>query len=218
VPGLALFDLDNTLADRAAAFGRWSERFVTQRGLGSGALEFLVAADEDGLATREAFFDAVRREFAINDPVDELIARYRTEYPREYDRRDEPTLAALRRLRDAGWRVGIVTNGPATQEEKIRLSGLAEVVDAVCVSELVGATKPERAIFEEAARRCAVPLHGWMIGDSATADVGGGIAVGLRTAWLARGRTWPEPAYRPDVIVQDVPEAVQAILAADDDR
>jgi FMN phosphatase YigB (HAD superfamily) len=39
-----------------------------------------------------------------------------------------------------------------------------------------------------------------MVGDSGEHDIGGGAGVGLRTAWVSRGRTWPAGLpYSPDV-------------------
>ncbi|GLX10425.1 hypothetical protein [Microbispora sp. NBRC 16548] len=46
----ALFDLDNTLADRDEAFRRWAEEFADVHGLGDEAVERLVALDEHGYA------------------------------------------------------------------------------------------------------------------------------------------------------------------------
>ncbi|GIH64336.1 HAD family hydrolase [Microbispora siamensis] len=60
----------------------------------------------------------------------------------------------LARLRTAGWRVAIVTNGRAdNQLGKIRRIGLDEVVDGWAVSEAEGVRKPDRGLFEIAATR-----------------------------------------------------------------
>ncbi len=50
---LLLVDLDNTLIDRAGAFGRWSREFASARGGGPADAQWLVAADRDGLEPRE---------------------------------------------------------------------------------------------------------------------------------------------------------------------
>jgi HAD superfamily hydrolase (TIGR01549 family) len=211
--GLALFDLDNTLADRAAAFRQWSEAFVSEQRLGHSAVAALIEADDDGQATRPDFFRAVKQRFDLQASIESLTTDYRTRYPYRYYRSEPDTLAGLRRLREVGWKVAVVTNGPPSQEEKIRLTGLEGVVDAWCVSEMVGASKPEPWIFEEAARRCGAPLTGWMVGDSPEADIAGGIAVGLRTVWLTRGRAWRESSYWPDAAVPTIGDAIQIILA-----
>jgi len=213
MPGLALFDLDNTLADRAAAFRRWCEAFVGEQRLGRSAIAALIEADNDGHATRTDFFGTVKQRFDLPASIESLTADYRARYPYRYYRCEPDTLAGLHRLKKAGWKVAIVTNGPPSQEEKIRLAGLEGAVDAWCVSEMLGAAKPEPRIFEEAARRCGVPLKGWMVGDCPEADIAGGIGVGLRTVWLARGRTWGEPSYRPDAVVPAIGDAIQLILA-----
>jgi putative hydrolase of the HAD superfamily len=53
------------------------------------------------------------------------------------------------------------------------------------------------------------PLTGWMIGDNAEYDVGGGAAVGLDTVWLPRGKAWPEALpYRPTRVADDCAAAI----------
>jgi putative hydrolase of the HAD superfamily len=76
------------------------------------------------------------------------------------------------------------------------------VVPGWTISEGAGVRKPDRRIFEVAAAAAGVPLGpaAWMVGDSAQADVGGGVAAGLRTAWVTLNRDWPaDLTFRPDV-------------------
>ena len=47
-------------------------------------------------------------------------------------------------------------------------------------------------------------VGGWMVGDSALHDVSGAQAVGLSTAWLSRGRTWPTELDPPTEILQSL--------------
>ena len=56
---LVLFDLDNTLIDRAASFLRWAARFARACSLGPEDVAWLVATDEDGFADRHVFMAAV---------------------------------------------------------------------------------------------------------------------------------------------------------------
>ena len=92
----------------------------------------------------------------------------------------------------------MVTNGPPSQLLKIDATNLAGEFDAICVSSIVGSRKPERRIFEEAAKICEVPLNGWMVGDSPNADVGSTLA-------------------RPDAEVDTIDEAVSRILDHQDE-
>lgn len=210
---IALFDLDNTLIDRDRGFLEWVTWFVRSRGLGDDDVEWLVAVDDDGQVSRRDFFSAVRAHFGLRESVDALVDAYRVEAPTFY-RPDPVLLHALGTLRRAGWRNAIVTNGPASQEDKIRAAGLDAVVDGWYCSGVVGVAKPGRSIFEAAARRRS-PLSGWMVGDNPENDVLGGRDVGLRTIWMARNRVWDVAGYAPDHVVERVVDAVGRILAAD---
>ena len=137
---------------------------------------------------------------------------YSGTYPRCYSREDG-SIAALQQLRAAGWAIAVVTNGVMTQQtEKMRRTGLDQFVDAVCVSEDLGVREPDARIFEEAARRCGLPLRGWMVGDSPVAEVVGGAGVGLRTLRLSRGRPWPAELKPPSRSLSTIQQAVEVIL------
>ena len=208
---VALFDLDNTLLDREAAFARWAHSFCDARGLPDDARAWLVVADDDGMRPRDELFAGVRARFAVDDPVEDLVHAYHREYPAAFEFPVD-SRNALRRLRSAGWKVAVVTNGPQSQERKLEVARLGDEVDAVCVSALVDSWKPDPGIFVEAARRCGVGLEGWMVGDSGPADIRGGQGVGLRTIWFHRGRTWDLDDPGPDARAADVPTAVRIIL------
>jgi FMN phosphatase YigB (HAD superfamily) len=217
VTRFVLFDLDNTLIDRQAAYERWARGFAANRELDAEAVQVLCAADEDGFATRQAVFETARQMFSLHESVDALIADYRREYPTFFEP-DPAVIGSLGRLRANGFRVGVVTNGPPSQREKLDRAGLRPLVDGICISEEYGIEKPDRRIFAEAIRRCCAPLNpngiGWMVGDSARHDVAGGRSSGLRTIWLSRGRTWSESDLSPEFIASDIAEAVDLILNA----
>jgi len=211
---IVLFDLDNTLVDREAAFARWADSFCEAYGLPDDAHPWLVAADGDGFRPRDEVFAGVRSHWDVDDPVEDLVAAYHRDYPTAFEF-PATSRNALRRLRSAGWKVAVVTNGPRSQERKLEVTGLRDEIDAECVSALVDSWKPDPGIFEEAARRCGVELDGWMVGDSGQADIRGGQGVGLRTIWFHRGRTWDLGGPPPDAQVADVPAAVRVILGED---
>jgi HAD superfamily hydrolase (TIGR01549 family) len=186
---LVLFDLDNTLLDRRTAFAMWAREFIAANRLPAGAWSVIESADDDGMAPRERFFADIREQLDITTNIDDLIAHYHVDYPRHFTV-DRETVAAVRELGARGWKVGVVTNGPPSQLVKLEVTDLVGEFDAICISAVVGAWKPDPLIFEEAARMCGVPLEGWMVGDSANADIEGGKRAGLRTVWMTRGRTW----------------------------
>ena len=214
MPPLVLFDLDNTLLDRAKAFREWAVWFSEEGGMGEGAPEWLVEHDRDGKISREVFFGELRERFEVAISVAELIDAYDREYVARI-RPDPDVLAALGALRHDGWRIGVVTNGGATQRSKLARASLDDLIDGCCVSREFGVAKPDPRIFEETARRCGAPLSGWMVGDHPVDDVAGGQAVKLRTIWMARGRRWDDSAPRPDRVVETVGEAVECIREKD---
>ncbi len=216
---VALFDLDNTLFDRAATYRRWAVDYVADAGLEPGEVEWLVEADRDGLAPREVVWAAARARYGLSETIDELVAAYRTDYV-DHCVPDHAVLDALSTLRRAGWGIGIVTNGPVPQQaDKAARLGLLALVDAFCASGELGVEKPDRRIFEEAVRRCAHAARGtdvqplFMVGDAPVADIGGGRGVGLTTVWIHRDRPWlPSDGAGPDVTVDSPVAAIEAIL------
>ena len=214
--GVALFDLDNTLVDRSAAFRRWAAWFVGTSRLDESAVEWLVRADLDGHAPRERVFAELRTRFGLTDGVDDLVRRYDDEYPAFFSP-DPDVQGALDALRTAGWRMAIVTNGYATQRTKIARAGLDDWFDACCISGELGTWKPDPRIFTTALAACSVGREAgsdvWMIGDSPEHDMAGARALGLRTVWIHRQRPWPLEDFEPDHRAASVPAAVEIVLA-----
>lgn len=80
----------------------------------------------------------------------------------------------------------VVTNGVSgTQRSKLGLSGLAEVMDGIFISEEIGYNKPDAGFFEyclehiEEKDRSRILI----VGDSLTSDIQGGNSVGIKTCW-----------------------------------
>jgi FMN phosphatase YigB (HAD superfamily) len=211
---LAIFDLDNTLIDRAGLFERWAADFVVGLGLDPAEASWLIAADGDGFAPREEFVAALRDRYRLDGSVEALLGRLRVDLV-ALVRPDPAAQALLQRLRGNGWTIAIATNGNTDRQwAKIRQAELADHVDAVAVSAEVGVAKPDRRMFEAAAQRCGARLAdgGWMVGDCADRDIAGAQAVGLRTVWLRRGRPWDPAATAPDAIVDQVHEIAPVLL------
>ena len=82
--------------------------------------------------------------------------------------------------------LGIVSNNLLDeQQDKLRACGLEEFVDALVVSEEVGVSKPDPAIFRVALDRLHVRADdAVMVGDSCAADVEGALAAGIRAIWF----------------------------------
>jgi putative hydrolase of the HAD superfamily len=90
---------------------------------------------------------------------------------------------------------------------------LEHLIDTCFASELVGAAKPEAAIFHLAAERCGLGLAGaWMVGDNPAKDIVAAAQLGLNTAWVSRRRDWPSHIAPPTVVGETFPDTVEQIL------
>ena len=215
---LVLFDLDDTLVDRAAGFTVWARRFTAAHALEEAEVTWLEHLDNDGLRPRVELFEKVRERFSLRESAADLVSAYRDDYPRCVPPLSEETRTALRDFRAAGWKIGIATNGAPSQETKIVNAGLDELVDGWVISEVAGAKKPESTIFEAAAHACGCALAGgWMVGDSAEADIAGAIASGLSSVWITRGREWTQRTYQPTLVADSVGQAAAEIISRADE-
>lgn len=216
--GLLLCDLDDTLVDRRAAFGRWAESFAAVHGQDDDFVAWLREIDGDGFGPRPEFFVLIHERLALAGSLDDFVAAYYDGFLPQF-RCDDDVRDALVRARGAGWRVAIVTNGPPTQLDKMRHAGLGDLVDAWCVSDVEGARKPDPRLLELAAERTATSLaDAWLIGDSPETDIGAAAAAGIRSVWLRHGRAWPRDDLVPTAAADTFAEAVDiALRAAGDD-
>lgn len=217
---LLLFDLDNTLLPRDAAYRAWAQDFLAEHRLPTTDIHWFSTIDGSGYVPRSTVLGAAKRRYGLDHSLDLLLAHYRRGINSHIACPDSH-LQALRAARAAGWTLGIVSNGGTRpQLEKIRRTGLGALVDGWVISEEAGCVKPDPLIFEIAAKRCGVPpvpdwtAHTWMVGDHAPADIAGAEATGLRSVWLHHGRPWSEQGYRPTVSARGLPEAVGLVLSA----
>lgn len=97
--------------------------------------------------------------------------------------------------------LGVITNGPDTQLEKIDSTSLTDYMDVVIISGEVGVGKPDPGIFTRALISVQVsPREAIYVGDSLTWDIGGAKNAGLYSVWINRNRMRrPHDAAQPDV-------------------
>jgi putative hydrolase of the HAD superfamily len=97
---------------------------------------------------------------------------------------------SLDRLRRAGLRLGIVSNSDGRVEVALTAAGLRDYFDVVIDSALVGAEKPDPAIFRAALAALNVaPEEALYVGDLYEIDVLGARAAGMEAVWFAPGQS-----------------------------
>lgn len=86
----------------------------------------------------------------------------------------------LRRLRAAGYRLGLISNTEDNLRPVLARTGLDRLFDSLVLSSEVGSEKPDPAIFREALRQMAIsPENAIFVGDFYSIDVLGARAVGI---------------------------------------
>lgn len=102
---------------------------------------------------------------------------------------------ALRALRRAGRRLVAVSNWDCSLPDVLERTGLGALLDGAVASAVVGASKPDPAIFVAGLEAVGVPagraLH---VGDSLEHDVAGARAAGIAAVLLRREGSGPAPA------------------------
>lgn len=108
----------------------------------------------------------------------------------------DDVLPALDQLAALGVRLAVVSNWDERLRTTLANLGLDIRFETIVVSCEVGHPKPHRAIFDEAARRLALPpsqiLH---VGDNAEADLHGARAAGFAALQILRAASAPGPDH-----------------------
>jgi putative hydrolase of the HAD superfamily len=107
--------------------------------------------------------------------------------------------SALDRLRQAGLRLGVVSNSDGRVEAALTAAGLRDYFDVVVDSALVGTEKPDPAIFRAALAALEVgPEEALYVGDLYEVDVLGARAAGIDAVLLS-------PAQPPAADCRSIP-------------
>ena len=164
----------------------------------------------------EAWRDAFRDTFDVLDLVQG--------HPEEAARRCVEALAerplfqdaldTIRRLREQGWRLGILSNSDdVSLYPLVHRHGLK--LDGVLSSETVRAYKPHPHAFHSILELLGVPAsQALYVGDSLLDDVHGAKLMGMRVAWVNRnGEAREDGLTPPDFEVRSL-EELEAVLAS----
>ena len=108
----------------------------------------------------------------------------------------------------------IVTNGLTyTQEKKLRLSGLQDIMNDIFISEQLGYPKPNPLFFKgcfERISKCESD-NILLIGDSLTSDIAGANAVSIDSCWYNPLEKENNTKYKPTYTITDLSQVKQFV-------
>lgn len=194
-----LFDFDETLQDRRAAYMAYARDFLTalcpemtERERETEA-QYMTDLNNGGYRTgginwdHREYFAMVAAHLGRELPdLPAVIEDYRRRFPQK-TRLLPGAVSLLNALRERGLLVGIVTNGSGiVQSRKLDHSGLRPLLDAVLISETEGVQKPDPELFCRAAARLGVsPAQCVYVGDHPQNDIEGAGNAGMHPVQVA---------------------------------
>ncbi len=128
------------------------------------------------------------------------------------------TGAALRDLRAAGFRLGVLANQPVSARLDLERAGIAALCDGVWLSAAVGLAKPDPAFFRLALDAWALPpSRVAYVGDRPDNDVAPARMLGMTAVRLCRGPHAEQAprtdAERADIEARDLTDAARRLCA-----
>ena len=194
-----IYDLDDTLISRDEAFysgftTKFYENFVDQNNIDFETF-FQIMKDADKLTKwspeKENLFNELRKKIELNEENDFYVNFFWDSIVKSV----KPDLEAnkhLEKLNGIKFPWGVLTNGYKYQHEKMKRSGVGNLAPFYIVSGDFGCHKPCKEVFIEASKKINLPCEEILfVGDTAETDIIGAQSVGMKTAWIRMGRSYP---------------------------
>ncbi|MBQ3069505.1 MAG: riboflavin biosynthesis protein RibF [Clostridia bacterium] len=188
-----LFDFDDTLQNRPAAFHRYAVYFLSTYAphltgeAFDDALRVIKALNNSGYVDYIRFFTEMPKAVGVTapPPAEVLFKEYQRIFP-TYVQLFDGARDTLEALRAKGYLLGIVTNGPLVQQHrKLDVSGLRPLLDTVAVSTEEAVAKPDTELFLRAAARLGLaPSQCVFVGDHPQNDIDGALTAGMQAIFL----------------------------------
>ncbi|PXX41922.1 HAD family hydrolase [Undibacterium pigrum] len=208
-----LFDIDNTLVDRDAAFHAYVMDFISRNQAAffeadmSQVLAKILALDCHGRKDRKLFCQEVLQGFPGLPYTAESLWEDHMSLP-DFVKPDSVINAMLERL-SADYQLMIISNGSANmQRRKLHQAGLADYFEHIFISAEVGCAKPDMQLFSHAlsyAHHASVV----MIGDDYINDMQPAMAMQLTTIFINPGNE--TVAVRPDHQLSGIHDLEEAL-------
>ncbi|MCY3591666.1 MAG: HAD-IA family hydrolase [Acidobacteria bacterium] len=110
---------------------------------------------------REQFhtaYELILRALGISNPTEDLVADILRPFEEDVGMEPFPdTVRVLRRLKSAGFRMGVVSDNWPSLGRRFHTMGLRSYFDAFVISALVGSSKPCESIYRVAVEEIGIP-------------------------------------------------------------
>ena len=190
------FDFDDTLQSRKGAYRLYCEAFLSKyfpAVKGEKREQMLDEMEEHvdgGYKDREVYFPEMIELWNWRDhpPLQELYDSFNYDFGKHVVLLPG-AVETLKTLKNRGYLLGAVTNGVSSlQNIKLDTAGIRDLFDVVVVSGDLGVYKPDRRIFDEAARLAGVKNDEVLfVGDHPVNDVEGALGAGMKVIRMNYG-------------------------------
>lgn len=191
-----LFDFDETLQDRTAAFEKYMDTFLSDfcphisREEAEKRKEDMRVTGNGGYVNREEWYNNLIKEWNWSDaPSPAVLANHYDTKFGDHNVIFPNSLKLLKELKKRGYITGVITNGPsALQNHKMDTSGLRPYCDIVVVSGDVGVHKPDPALFAYTAEKLGLKAEECVyVGDHPVNDIQGALSAGMKAVRMNWG-------------------------------
>lgn len=211
-----LFDLDDTLIDRATAFRGWATQLAYKHSSQSQSaletsddIETICALDNWGFTNRLVLFKQIQERFGweLWPKSYDWVNCYYTEILPFIDSSCGVT-KLLFELRQRSIPFGVVTNGGQHQIDKANIVELNIQAQFILASDFHSSRKPDSVIFELALSKFNLaPDEVVFVGDQPAVDIVGAKSVHMPIVWVSHGRESSiDTACCADITVKELDE------------
>ena len=139
---------------------------------------------------RDQFHTAYRlilQALGISCPTEELITDILRPFEEDVGMEPFPdTVQALRRLKRAGLKLGVVSDNWPSLDRRFRVMGLRGYFDAFVISALVGSSKPCERIYRVAVEEIGIPTKHLAFVDDRPVNVAAAEKIGMKGVVISR--------------------------------
>ena len=206
-----LFDFDETLQDRTAAFDKYADAFIDEflpqisKEEKQKRINDMVKTGNGGYVVRTKWYQQLIDMWQWeNAPSAQMLAEHYDTKFGTFNVIFNETVPLLKELRARGIKTGVITNGPSVlQHTKLDNSGLLPYCDIVVVSGDINIHKPDAAIFIYTADKLRLKAEECLyVGDHPVNDIEGALGAGMKAVRMNWG-WFKDKDLRSDVPVVD---------------